>query len=289
MPTTSTRRLAELLGTGSTVDATDIADGSVTAAKMASGAVTELSPGLAKNIAGGTISSPQFLFGDTFTLTGNLTVNNDLLLGKLSELTGSGITLTGDGTTITGAGKIIMGCYLEGGEQARKHVNSITGTSGSLDSNVVYLKSPNTPINAGTLQASTRPRFAIGDGWLSGGDVALTGTNYYGYQEVTSGSGIVIGTVAYASGAADSYLVGMLEVIYGASVDASRSGFYRFRIGYTGNTTTTQLEGSAQNSSLTCTKTNDGVTQSIVLTPTTTTNQTVKVWYRFMGFPVKPV
>ena len=147
----------------------------------------------------------------------------------------------------------------------------------------------NTPINGGTLTSSTTPRFAIGDGWLSGGDAGLYGTDYHGYQEVTSGSGIVIGTVNYASGAADSYLAGMVEVIYTAVGDANRSGYYKFRIGYTGNTSTTQLEGSAQNSSLTCTKPNDGTTQSITLTPTTTTNQTVKVWYRFMGFPAKAV
>ena len=148
----------------------------------------------------------------------------------------------------------------------------------------------NTPINGGTLTSSTTPRFAIGDGWLSGGSYpAPLGTDYYGYQEVSSGSGIVIGTVHYHSGAADSYLCGMVEVMYTAVGDANRSGYYKFRIGYTGNTSTTQLEGSAQNSSLTCTKPNDGTTQSITLTPTTTGGQTVKVWYRFFGFPAKAV
>ena len=124
---------------------------------------------------------------------------------------------------------------------------------------------------------------------MSGGDVALYGTNYYGYQEVTSGSPITIGKVAYASGAADSYLVGIVEVVYGASVDASRNGYYKWRIGYTANNSTTVVESSVQNSSMTCLKENDGVNMRIELTPTTTTNQTVKVWYRFMGFPVKPV
>ena len=31
----------------------------------------------------------------------------------------------------------------------------------------------------------------------------------------------------------------------------------------------------------------DGTTQSITLTPTTTGGQTVKVWYRFFGFPAR--
>ena len=111
MATTTTRRLAELLGTGSTVDATDIADGSVTAAKIASGAVTELSPGSAKNIAGGTISSPVFHLGETFTVTANLTINDHFILGKLIN-DDNGQTLTGAGYTITGTGQLTMGAYL---------------------------------------------------------------------------------------------------------------------------------------------------------------------------------
>ncbi len=110
MATTTTRRLAELLGTGSTVDATDIADGSVTAAKIASGAVTELSEGSAKNIAG-TITSPVFHLGETFTVTANLTINDHFILGKLIN-DDNGQTLTGAGYTITGTGQLTMGAYL---------------------------------------------------------------------------------------------------------------------------------------------------------------------------------
>ena len=173
--------------------------------------------------------------------------------------------------------------------RANDMANVLPTFNGAIGSSAT-LSQPNSPINGGTLTSSTTPRFAIGDGWLSGGDAGLYGTDYHGYQEVTSGSGIVIGTVNYASGAADSYLCGMVEVMYTAVGDANRSGYYKFRIGYTGNTSTTALaDASAQNSSLTCTKPNDGTTQSITLTPTTTGGQTVKVWYRFFGFPAKAV
>ena len=59
----------------------------------------------------GTISSQSLYLADAFTLTGDLTVNDTLDLGKLRN-DDTGQTLTGDGTTLTGTGTIRMGTYL---------------------------------------------------------------------------------------------------------------------------------------------------------------------------------
>ena len=62
----------------------------------------------------GTISSQQLYFADAFTLTGDLTVNDELVLGKIRD-DGTGQTLThtaATNRTLTGTGTITMGVYL---------------------------------------------------------------------------------------------------------------------------------------------------------------------------------
>ena len=56
----------------------------------------------------------QLYFADTFTLTGNLTVNDDLVLGKVkNDSTGQTLTHTAaTNRTLTGTGTITMGGYL---------------------------------------------------------------------------------------------------------------------------------------------------------------------------------
>ena len=56
----------------------------------------------------GTVSAQQLYLADAFTLTGDLTVNDELVLGKITN-DGTGQTLTGDGTTLTGTGTLAMG------------------------------------------------------------------------------------------------------------------------------------------------------------------------------------
>ena len=79
----------------------------------------------------GTYSAHQLFFADGFTLTGNLTVNEDIALTKLSD-DGVSITLTTDGTsrTITGTGSI------ESSTIAQTPVTSLTGMTGEINSAV---------------------------------------------------------------------------------------------------------------------------------------------------------
>ena len=79
----------------------------------------------------GTYSAHQLFIADGFTLTGNLTVNEDIALTKLSD-DGVSITLTTDGTsrTITGTGSI------ESSTIAQTPVTSLTGMTGEINSAV---------------------------------------------------------------------------------------------------------------------------------------------------------
>ena len=130
----------------STITSAGIADNAVTAAKMVAGAVVADvgTDGITANeiVAGavgsseiaadavtaakiaylgdgsgnltGTISSQQLYFADAFTLTGDLTVNDELVLGKIRD-DGTGQTLThtaATNRTLTGTGTITMGVYL---------------------------------------------------------------------------------------------------------------------------------------------------------------------------------
>tara|TARA_Y100000590_G_scaffold24674_1_gene28081 strand:+ start:50 stop:1213 length:1164 start_codon:yes stop_codon:yes gene_type:complete len=75
----------------------------------------------------GTYSSHELFIADGYTLTGNITVNEDIALTKLSD-DGTSITLTTDGTsrTITGTGSI------EASTIAQTPVTSLTGMTGEL-------------------------------------------------------------------------------------------------------------------------------------------------------------
>ena len=110
-----------------TLVAGDIAADAVGSSEIAANAVgtSEIATGgvLPANIAylgdgsgnlTGTISSQQLYFADTFTLTGDLTVNDDLVLGKVkNDSTGQTLTHTAaTNRTLTGTGTITMGVYL---------------------------------------------------------------------------------------------------------------------------------------------------------------------------------
>ena len=84
----------------------------------------------------GTYSSHELFIADGYTLTGNITVNEDIALTKLSD-DGASITLTTDGNsrTITGTGSI------EASTLAQTPVTSVTGMTGTLGSGVT-LDSP---------------------------------------------------------------------------------------------------------------------------------------------------
>ena len=112
-----------------------IADNAITAAKTASSAEEESGLGLNTAATGnltGTISTQQLQLADAFTLTGDLTVNDDLVLGKVRD-DGTGQSITGDGKTLTGTGTLTMGSSLEGGEQLgrEKSIGGLTGELGS--------------------------------------------------------------------------------------------------------------------------------------------------------------
>ena len=81
----------------------------------------------------GTYSSHELFIADGYTLTGNITVNEDIVLTKLSD-DGNTITLTTDGNsqTITGTGSI------ETSTLAQTPVTSLTGMTGELNSAVTF-------------------------------------------------------------------------------------------------------------------------------------------------------
>ena len=79
----------------------------------------------------GTYSSHELFIADGYTLTGNITVNEDIVLTKLSD-DGTSITLTTDGNSqiITGSGSI------EASTLAQTPVTSLTGMTGEINSAV---------------------------------------------------------------------------------------------------------------------------------------------------------
>jgi len=81
----------------------------------------------------GTYSSHELFIADGFTLTGNITVNEDIVLTKLSD-DGTSITLTTDGNsqTITGSGS------LEASTIAQTPVTSVTGMTGTVGNSVTF-------------------------------------------------------------------------------------------------------------------------------------------------------
>ena len=134
------------------INTNSIADDAVTGAKIPAGAV-QASEIAAGSVSGadigylgdgsgnlsGTIANQQLHFGSAFTLTDNLTVNDNLTLGKLRD-DGTGQSLTGDGKTLTGTGTLTMGGSFEGGQPGRDDktaaTTSVTGLLGVLGSDV---------------------------------------------------------------------------------------------------------------------------------------------------------
>jgi len=99
------------------VGSSEIAANAVGSSEIAADAVTGAKIAYLGDGSGnltGTISSQQLYFADTFTLTGDLTVNDDLVLGKVkNDSTGQTLTHTAaTNRTLTGTGTITMGGYL---------------------------------------------------------------------------------------------------------------------------------------------------------------------------------
>ena len=115
------------------INTNSIADDAVTAAKTAAAADAG-GLGFGDGNLSGTISGQQAFFADAFTLTGDLTVNDDLVLGKVRD-DGTGQSLTGDGKTLTGTGTLTMGSSVEGEPKAGR-VTSVDGMTGDLGSGV---------------------------------------------------------------------------------------------------------------------------------------------------------
>ena len=124
---TNTRKLASLLGTSGagisdagTIQTVAIKDAAITNVKILDAAITNVKLSdpesdtivetSAHNISG-IISTAESRMGDTFTVNGNLTINDHFVLGKLIN-DDNGQTLTGAGYTITGTGQLTMGAYL---------------------------------------------------------------------------------------------------------------------------------------------------------------------------------
>ena len=95
-----------------TITASEIAPNAIGSSELADNALTlnTLVETTSHNISG-TISTAKLLLGDTFTVNGNLTVNDQFILGKLIN-DNNGQTLAGAGYVITGTGQLTMGAYL---------------------------------------------------------------------------------------------------------------------------------------------------------------------------------
>ena len=227
------------------------------------------------------------------TLTLHNTSHEDTDYGRESEIRFKGEQSGGEETTLA----IIQAAH-DGTSDDQKGILTIKvngGSDGDAPTDVLTIDSEgkvgigtNAVNPAGCFHTysaadSATPRRVIGGGHLDGTNITLHGSEITGYQITTSGSSITIGSAPYVSGIADSKLSGILEVTYVDQSDSNRCGYYLFRVGYTGNTSVTTVLSDMQNSSCTCTKPNDGSVQSIVITPTTTGSNNVKVMYRWFG------
>ena len=116
--------------------ATDIAANAIGTSEIATGGVLPANIAYLGDGSGnlsGTITNQQLHFGSAFTLTDDLTVNDNLTLGNVRD-DGTGQSITGDGKTITGTGTLTMGGSLEGGEKDRPVTLSKLSTTGSASS-----------------------------------------------------------------------------------------------------------------------------------------------------------
>tara|TARA_Y100000310_G_scaffold278756_1_gene297449 strand:- start:896 stop:1153 length:258 start_codon:yes stop_codon:yes gene_type:complete len=78
---------------------------------LASGTSSKIEDSATSTALSGTISTAKTYLGDTFTVGGNLTVNDHLVLGKVIN-DSAGQTLSGAGYSITGTGTLTMGATL---------------------------------------------------------------------------------------------------------------------------------------------------------------------------------
>ena len=132
----------------------------------------------AQNLSG-TYTTHELIMGKTFTLNGNLTVNENLILGSMSGA-GTNITIQPDSThrTISSTGGTGI---LEGGEILgnRPQRTSLTGMTGELGSDITG--SPNLNLTTGLANSSTS--FPAGhminhyNAEYNGGTTSLGGSN----------------------------------------------------------------------------------------------------------------
>ena len=159
-----------------TLTATDIADDAIGTAELANDVVVSTSGNItttgklstpsivqtdAQNLSG-TYSTHEIIMGKTFTATGDLTVNANLVLVNMSG-TGDDVTIQDDGTatTITGTGTLEAGEML-GNTPQRTDLTGMTGALGSVVTGGGGLTALGT-VASGTLgSAVTIPRGANG-------------------------------------------------------------------------------------------------------------------------------
>ena len=183
---------------------------------------------------------------------------------------GRGATGVANNTVVLG-NTSVTDVYMASDGEATLHTGEINSffSASALDPKVVF--------GSGSLGTSGS-RYPTTDG------IKMSPVHFTGYQEVQTGTGIIVAEVPYVSGIADSRLTGTLEVNYTAQEDSNRCGYYLFRIHYTGNTNITTVTNSTTNSSMAAVKVVAGDSMAIKITPTTTGTQNGLVYYEFKGF-----
>ena len=159
------------------VGTTNIADDAVTAAKTAPSAEEESGLGLNSAATGnltGTISTQQLQLADAFTLTGDLTVNDDLILGKVRD-DGTGQSLTGSGKTLTGTGTLTMGSSIVRDDRDIS-ANGMSGTLGSGVTGSPALNLGASTFPAGHVVQTTVPNRGVSTSTGSSGASVITGS-----------------------------------------------------------------------------------------------------------------
>ena len=165
--------------------ASDLADNTIEGTKLADditfSTTGSITPGSLKQVANrdlsGTYTEHEMLIADDFTLTGDITVSDNLVLSKLSD-DGNAITLTPtspDNITISGSGSI------ETSTLAQTPQTSLTGMTGVINSAVTG--SPN--LNLGNVDKATFPsghlirtsHISIGKPYTSGNIYRLNNTS----------------------------------------------------------------------------------------------------------------
>ena len=228
-----------------------IADNAVTAAKTSGTAEQELTTSANIDLSG-TTTGQKLQLGDAFTLTGDLTVNHDLVLGKVRD-DGTGQSLTGDGKTLTGTGTLTMGSAFEGEPKAGR-VNFETLTGGSIGSAVtggagltpygsayaVFWDTKNSGTNGGTFTSGQWQTRDLNNSNInmtgcsrSGNQITLAAGTYWctafapcrdvdlnkaRLQNITTGATLILGSTALCadanSGYSESWMIGVFVLTY---------------------------------------------------------------------------